>query len=67
MIVCAYFILIVPSFFLFVCLFLGHIVAYGSSRARGIIRAVAAGQHHNHTRSEPQLPPTLQLVAMLDL
>ena len=40
--------------------------AYGSSQARGQIRAVAAGLHHSHsnTESEPRLPPTPQLAAM---
>ena len=42
--------------------------AYGSSWARGWIRAVAAGLPHNHsnTRSELHLRPTLQLTAMPD-
>ena len=43
-------------------------VAYGGSQARGLIRAVAASQHHSHSDggSEPRLPPTPQLMAMLD-
>uniref|UniRef100_A0A8D0ZUE2 Sushi domain-containing protein n=1 Tax=Sus scrofa TaxID=9823 RepID=A0A8D0ZUE2_PIG len=37
--------------------------AYGSSQARGLIRAVAAGLHHGHSNagSEPRLQPTPQL------
>ena len=43
-------------------------VAYGVSRARGLIGAVAASLHHSHSnvRSEPHLPPTPQLTAMPD-
>ena len=43
-------------------------VAYGISRARGQIGAVATDLHHSHgyTASELHLQPTLQLVAMLD-
>ena len=42
--------------------------AYGSSRARGWIRAAAAGLHHSHgnTGSEPYLQPTPQLAITLD-
>ena len=42
--------------------------AYGSSQARGPIRAAAASLRHNHTnaRSEPHLWPTPQLTAMPD-
>ena len=42
--------------------------AYGSSQARGLIRATAAGlcQSHSNARSKPPLRPTLQLMAMLD-
>ena len=34
--------------------------AYGSSQARGHIRAAAAGLHHSHSNAgfEPHLPPT---------
>ena len=41
---------------------------YGSSQARGQIRAVATGLHHSHsnTRLEPRLQPTPQLEAILD-
>ena len=43
-------------------------VAYGSSQARGQIRAAAAGLHHSHsnTRSELRLQPTLPLMAKPD-
>ena len=42
--------------------------AYGSSQARGGIRAAAAGLNHNYsnTRSEPHLRPTPQHTAMPD-
>ena len=41
---------------------------YGSSQARGLIEAVAAGlrQSHSNARSEPSLQPTPQLTATLD-
>ena len=43
-------------------------VAYGSSQARGYIRAAAASLRHSHsnTRSELHLWPMLQLTAMPD-
>ena len=45
-------------------------VACGSSQARGLIRATAAGLHHSHShshaRSEPHLRPTPQLTATTD-
>ena len=43
-------------------------MAYGSSQARGGIRAVAADLLHSHSKtgSEPNLQPTLQLEATLD-
>ena len=43
-------------------------MAYGSSQAWGQIRAAAADLHHSHSNvgSEPQLQPTLQLLAMPD-
>ena len=43
-------------------------VAYGGSQARGLIRAVAAGLHQNHsnTGSELCLRPTPQLIPMPD-
>jgi len=42
--------------------------AYGSSQARGQIRATAAGLRHSHShaRSGPSLRPPPQLTAMLD-
>ena len=42
--------------------------AYGSSWAKGQIRAVAAGLHQSHgnTGSKPHLQPTSPLAAMLD-
>ena len=42
--------------------------AYGGSQARGQMGATAASLRHSHsnTGSEPHLPPTPQLVAMLD-
>ena len=42
--------------------------AYGGSRARGLIGAVAAGlrQSHSNVGSEPRLRPTPQLTAMPD-
>ena len=43
-------------------------MAYGGSQASSLIRAVAGGLSHNHsnTGSEPGLPPTPQLMAILD-
>ena len=43
-------------------------VAYGSSPARDLIGAAAAGLHHSHSNrgSEPCLQPPLQLMATLD-
>ena len=42
--------------------------AYGSSQAKGQIRATAASLHHSHSnaRSQPCLQPTLQLTATPD-
>ena len=42
--------------------------AYVGSKARGLIRAVAAGLRHSHgnARSEPHLQPTPQLTATQD-
>ena len=44
-------------------------MAYGSSQARGLIGATAAGLGHSHSNagSEPHFRPTPQLTAMLDL
>ena len=57
--------------FLFIyCLFRATPTAYGNSLARGWIRTVAAGLHHNHSyshsTSEPHLRPAPQLRAMPD-
>ena len=55
--------------FLFVFfLFRATSVAYGSSQARGLMGATAAGLHHSHShaRSELRLQPTPQLPATLD-
>ena len=55
------------SFFVF-CLFRAAPAAYGSSQARGLIGAVAAGLRHSHSndRSKPHLRPTPQLTATPD-
>ena len=55
-------------FFFFFCLLRSTPVAYGSSHARGQIRAAAAGLCHSHsnTGSEPRLQPTPQFMAALD-
>ena len=57
--------------FLFLCLFASSRAAptaYGGSKARGLIRAVAAGLHQNHsnTGSEQHLQSTLQLTTTPD-
>ena len=54
--------LFVFSFFLFIA----AAAEYGSSQARGQIRAVAASLHYSHSnaRSELHLQPILKLVAM---
>ena len=54
-------------FFFFFCLFKATLASYGSSQARGQIRAVATGLHHSYsnTRSKPCLWPIPQLTAML--
>ena len=41
-------------------------MAYGSSQARGLIRAVAAILHHSKVGSEPLLQTIPQLTATLD-
>ena len=55
-------------FFCFFCLFRATPVVYGESKARGPIRATAAGLHQSHSnaRSEPHFRPTPQLMAMPD-
>ena len=47
----------------FFCLFRATLAAYGSSQARGLMGATAAGLHHSHRNaiSEPLLGPTPQL------
>ena len=51
-------------FFFFFCLFRATPAAYGSSQARGLIRASAAV--HRHVGSGPHLWPIPQLTTMLD-
>ena len=55
-------------FLFFVFYFRVTLVAYASYQARGQIRAITAGLRHSHsnTGSEVRLPPTPQLMAMLD-
>ena len=61
-----------PIFFFFFFFFFGLLraapAAYGSSQAKGHIRAEAAGLHHSHSNegSKPHLPPTPQATATLD-
>ena len=60
---------ILPSFLpFFLCLFRSTPIAYRSSQARGQIRVIAAGLHHNHSNagSKPHLLPTPQLTVTLD-
>ena len=59
--------LLLLLFFVF-CLFMATPMEYGSSQARGLIGAVAAGlrQRHSNSRSEPRLQPTPQLIATPD-
>ena len=57
--------------YLFFCLlsfFRATPTAYGGSRARARIGAVAALLHHSHSSagSEPRLRPTPQLTAVMD-
>ena len=49
--------------FFLLYLFMATCVTYGSSQARGRIRAAAAGLCHTHSNngSEPQMQPMLQL------
>ena len=53
---------------LFVCFFRATPAAYGSSQARGPIRAAAASLRHSHsnTGAEANLPPPPQLTATLN-
>ena len=57
-----------PIFFFFFCLFRVVPLAYGSSQARGRIRATAASLYHSHSyaRSESCLQPTPQLTVTPD-
>ena len=48
-------------FLFFCCCFIG--AAYGSSQARGQIRAAAAGHSHSYAGFEPCLQPSPQLTA----
>ena len=54
--------------FVYFLLFRAAPEAYGSSQARGLIRAMAAGLHYSHSKlgSEPRLRPTPQLMATPD-
>ena len=54
-------------FFFFFGFFRVELVAYGSSQARGQIRAAAASLCHSHSnsRSQPHLQSTPKLMAML--
>ena len=54
--------------YLFFFLFRAAPAAYGSSQARGWIRAEVTGLHHSHSnvRSELHLRPTPQLAAKPD-
>ena len=45
---------------------MGTPAVYGSSQARGRIRAIAAGLHHSNTGSEPRVRPTPQVTATPD-
>ena len=53
---------------MFCLLFRATPAAYGSSQARGLIRAVAAGQCHSHSKegAKPRLQPTPQFTATPD-
>ena len=57
--------------YIYICLFSiskAAPAAYGDSQAGGLIRAIAADPHHNHSNSgsEPRLRPTPQLTARPD-
>ena len=53
-------------FFLILFLFRAPSKAYGSSQARGLIGAAAAGLHHSKARSTSHLQPIPQPAATLD-
>ena len=55
-------------FFFFFGLFRAVSGAYGSSEARGRIRAIGADLHHSHSNAQSKLHlrPTAQLMATLD-
>ena len=59
---------IILFLFLFFVFFRAAPAAYGSSQARGQIRAAAVVLRHSHgnARLEPRLQPTPQLMATLD-
>ena len=65
---CFFVVVCVLFFFFFLCLFRAAPMAYGGSRARGLIGATAASlcQSHSHSRSKPRLRPTPQLTAIPD-
>ena len=65
---CAYSIVLLLLFFVFVCHFRAAPVAFGGSQARGGIGAVAASLRHSHSnaRSKMCLQPMPQLKAMPD-
>ena len=54
--------------FVFCLFFRAALSAYGGSQDRGLIRAVAVGLHHRHSKgsSKPHLRPTPQRMAMPD-
>ena len=58
----------INPFLLYSSLFMEAHVAYGSSQAKGWIRAAAASLHHSHgnTGSEPYLWPTPQFITIPD-
>ena len=61
-----YFVLFYFILFYFFCLFRDTPATYGSSQARGPIRATAVGLRHSNMGSELGLQSTAQLRANLD-
>ena len=59
---------VISGFFFSFGLFRAAPAACGGSQARGLIRAVANSlrHSHSHTRSEPRLRPTPQLMVTLE-